>query len=216
MSSYKFVIVGAGGFGREVYVWLRDWIASSAESHQYEISGFLDDSPAALERFTGLPPIISSIDGYQHQDGMTLVCAIGNPKIKKAVAEKLQAKGARFFSLIHPTAIVGTRVSLGEGVVICPHAVLSADISIGDFVTINSATTVGHDASVGSFSTTSGHCDITGGAQLAEGVFMGSHSVVVPKVSIGAYAVIGAASVVIRKVAPGTTVFGVPAKRIAG
>lgn len=216
MSTYRIIIVGAGGLGREVYVWLRDWIASSAESHQYVISGFLDDSPAALERFTGLPPIISSIDGYQHQDGLMLVCAIANPKIKKIVAEKLQAKGARFFSLIHPTAIVGTRVSIGDGVVICPRAVLSTDISIGDFVTINSATTVAHDVSVGSFSTVSGHCDITGGVQLAEGVFMGSHAVVVPRVSIGAYAVIGAASVVIRKVSPGITVFGVPAKRISG
>ena len=57
---------------------------------------------------------------------------------------------------------------------------------------------------------------MTGGVQLAEGVFMGSHAVVVPKVTVGAYAVIGASSVVIRKVASGSTVFGVPAKRIAG
>lgn len=216
MSAYKFLIVGAGGFGREVYGWLTDWIARSTQSNDYEISGFLDDSASALEGFTGLPPVISSIDEYQHQGGVLLVCAIANPKIKKSIAEKMKTKGACFFSLIHPTAIVGARVTLGDGVVICPNAVLSTDIAIGDFVTINVGSTVGHDAFVGSFSTISGHCDVTGGVKLAEGVFMGSHAVVAPKVSVGAYAVIGAASVAIRKVAPGVTVFGVPAKRISG
>ncbi|AZC27860.1 acetyltransferase [Pseudomonas sessilinigenes] len=216
MSIQKFVIVGAGGFGREVHVWLRDWISQSAQPDEYEIIGFLDDSSAALERFEAMPPILSSIDGFEPQDDILLVCAIANPKIKKTVSEKLLAKGARFFSLVHPSAIVGTRVMLGEGVVICPHTVLSTDLIIGNFVTVNSATTVGHDTSVGSYSTISGHCDITGGVQLSEGVFMGSHAVVVPKVVVGEYAVIGASSVVIRKVAPGVTVFGVPAKRISG
>lgn len=216
MSIRKFIIVGAGGFGREVYGWLSEWIACSAQSSESEIIGFIDDNQSALERFTGLPHILSSIDDYSHQDGVLLVCAIGNPKIKKIVTEKLLAKGACFFSLIHPRAVIGPRVKLGDGVVVCPCAVLSTDITIGDFVTINSASTVGHDASVGSFSTLSGHCDVTGGVHLAEGVFMGSHAAVVPNVSVGAYAVIGASSVVIRKVAPGVTVFGVPAKRISG
>lgn len=216
MSTFKFLIVGAGGFGREVYGWLSDWIAGSSQAHEYEIAGFLDDCPSALERFSGLPPVVSSIGDYQHQDGLLLVCAIGSPKVKRKITEQLLAKGARFFTLIHPRATIGPRVTLGNGVVICPNAVLSTDLTIGDFVTINAASTVGHDASIGSYSTLSGHCDITGGVQLAEGVFMGSHAAVVPNVSVGAYAVIGAASVVIRKVAPGVTVFGVPAKRISG
>ncbi|WP_080944735.1 acetyltransferase [Pseudomonas synxantha] len=215
MSVKKFVIVGAGGFGREVYVWLRDWIERNVPN-EHQIIGFLDDAPAALERFSDLPPVISSIDGYAHQDGVVLVCAIADPKIKEIVSAKLLAKGAHFFSLVHPTAIVGTRVLIGEGVVVCPNTILSTDLEIGDFVTINSSTTIGHDTSIGSYSTISGHCDVTGGAQLAEGVFMGSHAVVLPKVNVGAYAVIGASSVVIRKVASGVTVFGVPAKRIAG
>jgi sugar O-acyltransferase (sialic acid O-acetyltransferase NeuD family) len=216
MSTQKFVIVGAGGFGREVFVWLRDWIAQRVQPDEYEIIGFLDDCPTVLDRFGEMPPIISSIDAYQHKDGVALVCAVADPKIKKIIAEKLLVKGARFFSLVHPTAIIGTRVILGEGIVICPHTVLSTDLTIGDFVTVNSATTVGHDTSIGDYSTISGHCDITGGVKLAEGVFMGSHAVVVPKVAIGEYAVVGASSVVIRKVAPGVTVFGVPAKRISG
>ena len=216
MSAKKFVIVGAGGFGREVYVWLKDWIGLSASPAEYQIIGFLDDAPAALERFPDMPPIICSIDVYEHQEDVVLVCAIADPKIKRIVSDKLLEKGAQFFSLIHPTAIVGTRVVIGEGVVICPNTILSTDLEIGNFVTINSATTIGHDTSVGSYSTISGHCDVTGGVQLAEGVFMGSHAVVAPKVTVGAYAVIGASSVVIRKVASGSTVFGVPAKRIAG
>jgi hypothetical protein len=85
MNKQKFVIVGAGGFGREVYVWLRDWISHTAQPGEYEISGFLDDSSTALERFGAMPPILSSIDDYQHQDGVLLVCAIAEPMIKNVV-----------------------------------------------------------------------------------------------------------------------------------
>ncbi|AZF04445.1 NeuD/PglB/VioB family sugar acetyltransferase [Pseudomonas sp. R5-89-07] len=216
MSGKKFVIVGAGGFGREVYVWLKDWIDHSDKPETYKIVGFLDDSSTALGRFSDVPSIISSIDDYVHQDGVFLVCAIADPKIKKAVSDRLIAKGAEFFSLVHPSVIVGTRVVVGVGVVVCPNTILSTDLTVGDFVTINSATTIGHDTSIGRYSTISGHCDVTGGVQLGEGVFMGSHAVVVPKVTVGAFAIIGASSVVIRKVAPGVTVFGVPAKKIAG
>jgi sugar O-acyltransferase (sialic acid O-acetyltransferase NeuD family) len=131
------------------------------------------------------------------------------------VVEKLLAKGAQFFTLIHPTAIVGENVKIGRGVLICPYSVLTVDLTVGDFVTINLLCTIGHDAEIGDFSTLSCHCDVTGGVVLEAEVFMGSRSSILPKVRVGRGAVVGAGSVVLRKVAPGSVVFGVPAKRIS-
>ncbi|HWK61608.1 MAG TPA: acetyltransferase [Eoetvoesiella sp.] len=208
----KLYIVGAGGFGREVYAWLCDWCNVNPD---WIIVGFVNDIASALDEFPGLPPIVSTIDGFQPQENAWLVCAIADPVGKKDVVKRLRGKEVPFFTLIHPSVIVGQRAKIGEGVVICPRTVVSSDLHIGDFATINSACTIGHDTSIGAYSTLSGHCDVTGGVVLDEGVFMGSHAVVLPKGHVGHGASVGAGSVVLRKVAPGETVFGVPAKRIS-
>lgn len=213
MNVTKLIIVGAGGLGREVHSWLKDWVEHNSG---YMIGGFLDDGSLSLNRFNHYADILSTIDAYEPAEDERLLVAIGKPSDKKFVVEKLLAKGAQFFTLIHPTAIVGENVKIGRGVLVCPFSVLSVDLTIGDFVTVNSLCTVGHDTHIGDFSTLSGHCDLTGGAVLEEEVFMGSRSSVLPKVRVGKGAVVGAGSVVLRAVKPGDVVFGVPAKRISG
>lgn len=213
MNIKKLIIVGAGGLGREVHSWLKDWVEHNPG---YVIGGFIDDGSLSLNRFNHYADILSTIDAYEPADDELLLCAIGKPADKKYVVEKLLAKGASFFTLIHPTAIVGENVTIGRGVLVCPFSVLSVDLLVGDFVTINSLCTVGHDTVIGQFSTLSGHCDLTGGAVLEDEVFLGSRASVLPKVRVGKGAVVGAGSVVLRAVKPGSVVFGVPAKCISG
>ena len=61
----------------------------------------------------------------------------------------------------------------------------------------------------------SAHVDLTGFVSADEGAFFGSHASVLPKVHVGAFAKVGAGSVAVRHVPAGTTVMGVPAKRIS-
>ena len=219
-TTNKLVIMGAGGFGREVHAWLIDSIkhgvCQPTTDTVWEVAGFIDDTPDALNTFAGVPPILSNFEAYQAQPNTYVVCAIANPVVKKRLTEKSLAKGVEFFTLIHPSVVIGTNVVIGKGSVICPFTVLSTDLEVGEFVTINSGCTIGHDSSIANYCTLSGHCDVTGGVKLREGAFLGSHAVIVPNVIVGEYAVVGAGSVAIRKVAPGVTVFGVPAKRISG
>ncbi|MET0611326.1 MAG: acetyltransferase [Pseudomonas caspiana] len=213
MKTQKLLIVGAGGFGREVHAWLTDWVDLNPG---WSIAGFINDGEGSLNRFNHYPDIVSTVDAYVPRHDEHLVCAIANPADKRKVVEKLLAKGSVFFSLVHPSAVIGENVKIGQGTVICPFALLSVDLTVGAFVTINVSCTIGHDAFIGDFSTLSGQCDVTGGVILEEEVFMGTHASVLPKVRVGRQAVIGAGSVAIRNVAEGTTVFGVPAKRISG
>lgn len=213
MNIKTLLIVGAGGFGREVHAWLVDWIE---QNEGWRIGGFINDGPGSVARFGHYPDVVSSVDDYQPQPDEYLVCAIGKPSDRRMVVEKLLARGAEFFTLIHPTAVIGENVSIGRGSVICPTCVLSADIEIGAFVNINIGCVVGHDATLGDFCTLSAHCVITGACVLEEEVFMGTHASLIPKVRAGKQSVIGSASVAVRNVAAGTTVFGVPAKRISG
>lgn len=207
----RLVIVGAGGFGREV---LGFAASSSSNGSEWFIGGFLDRNAHALERYGVSYPILGDPQLYAPAQDDLFVCAVGDPEIKLALCRSLSAKGASFTSLIHSTSLVGDRSRLGRGCILCPYTVVTSDVRIGDFVTVNSHSGIGHDAVIGDGCTLSAFCDVTGHVELGEGTFMGSHSCVLPGVAIGKYARIGAGTAVMRRVTSGVTVMGVPARVI--
>jgi len=207
----RVLIVGAGGFGREVLTYVRDVLGGA---HPQTTMGFVDDDLKALDGYDTGASIVSTVRDYEPQPTDGLIMALGAPRTKLSVAQLLMERGARFLTLIHPTAYVGQRVTLGEGVVLCPMAGISCDVSIGDFVALNGYATLGHDVTVGEGCTLSAHIDVTGCAQLGRGVFLGSHATVLPGVQVGDFATVGVGSAVIKRVKPGQTVIGVPAKAL--
>lgn len=209
----NLLIIGAGGFGREVYSWACDMYECNRE---WQILGFLDDDKNALNGYDYPINIISSLTDYKAQPNDIFVCAIGNPKIKQSCVEKLKKNGdAQFINIIHPSSVIAKNTKIGEGVILCPMTIVSADADLGDFVTMNSHSNVGHDTKIGKWSQISGYCDITGGVTIGEKVFMASSATILPRIKIGNDAIIGAGSVVVRNVEENTTVFGNPAKKIS-
>ncbi len=208
----NIIIVGAGRFGREICCWLEQMLDPAT----IRIKGFLDDtravSPCLNDEYPY--PLLGAIDAYAPGAGDAFVIAIAEPADKLRIAAALQAKGAVFFTLIHPSAVLARTATVGQGAIICPFAMLSADSVTGDFVTINSYSGIGHDAVIGDGTTLSSHVDITGGVIVEAGVFFGSSAVVLPQLRIGSGARIGAGAIVMRAVAAGSTVYAMPAKKL--
>ncbi len=204
----NLIIVGAGGFGREVYCWATQ---SPSFEKDWNIKGFLDDDRKLLGKKIHGVPVIGTIKEYQITEHDVFTCAIGDPLTKKRVCEYLLGKGGFFGNIIHPSVVIGGRVNMGQGIILCPHVVLTCDITIGDFVSINLACTVGHDSEVGKWTTVSPNCNIAGGSKLGEGVFFGSNVTILPKAQIGDFSIVGAGSVVLKRVDANKTVFGIPA-----
>lgn len=209
----RLLIVGAGGFGREMLGWVNTIPISKRD---WEVAGFLDANPHALDGFSIEYPILGDPTTYTPSSGDILICAIAKPVDKLRVCRDLVARGAGFLTFIHPMAIAGPGCVIGEGSVLCPGAVISTNVTLGCFVTLNVYATVGHDAVLGDGCTLNGHSDVTGCCRLGEGVFIGSHASVLPNAVIGDYALIGGGSVVLRRAKSHSTVMGVPAKQIAG
>lgn len=205
------IVVGAGKFGREVLTWANQAIRKGSP---WRIKGFLDDRPDILHGFGCAEPILGSVEDYEPETGDAFLCAVGEPVLKRHYCSLLEAKGAKFATLIHPTALVGRDVRIGEGSILGPYTQLSCDIQLGKHVFLGTFSSAGHDTVIGNWSQISGHCGINGNAVLEDGVFLGSHACILPSARIGAWAYVGAGSVVLRRVKPFTKVFGNPATQI--
>lgn len=71
------LIIGARGFGREVYNLFMECKHLHSE---YYCIGFLDDNTNALNNYHNYPPIISSVEEYQVKEDDVFICALGEPK----------------------------------------------------------------------------------------------------------------------------------------
>ncbi len=201
----RLVIIGAGGFAREIRAW-------AASGDAWTIKGFVDDNLTARTDSRLRAPVLGRIEDYAPEPDDVFLCAVGTPALRRALTEKIKARGGRFARLVHPSAIVADSAHLGEGVIVCPLALVSADTRVEEGAVVYYHSSVDHDAVVGPFTQISGHCDIMGGVGVGADVFLGSHAAILPRVKIGDRAVIGAGAVVTRDVADDKTVIGIPAR----
>ena len=208
----QLVIIGAGGFGREVLDWARQ---SEAHGRDWLVKGFLDDNPQALDRFSVGVPLLGSVAAYRPEADEVFVCAMGNVAAKRRCVEAIRGRGGEFVRVVHRTAVVSGAAVLGAGAILCPGSIVTANARLGDFVAVNLNSIVAHDAVVGDWSQLHCHVDITGGVVLGEGVLVGSHASVLPGVRVGDGAIVGAGAVVMRDVPAGATVYGSPARLLA-
>jgi sugar O-acyltransferase (sialic acid O-acetyltransferase NeuD family) len=204
----RILIVGAGGFGREVLQWARDAWPAQADL----IAGFLSDDLKRLDSFSTGVSILSAVHEYYPAEGDYLLLGVGIPYSRRHVAEKLQARGARFMSLIHPRAVVAASAVIGEGSIICPFAVVSDSARLGRCVLVNYHASLGHDSVAGDYAVMSPYATLGGAARVGDEVFLGLHASVGPGKNLGARSKVSANSCVLTSAPSDSIVFGVPGR----
>lgn len=203
------IIAGAGGFGREALALAK---TLNEIEPRWNIRGFINDIPDALDGVKCTHKIIGTIKDWQPSENEVFVIGISSPAGKEKVAGILKAKGAKFVTLIHPAALISEDAVFGEGCIIGGRSSVGGGAVIGDFVHI-AGSMIGQDAVIGDYSTTTGFANITN-AKLGKRVFVGSHAVILNKLKVGDDAFVCAGSIVFNNVKAGTKVFGNPAKRM--
>lgn len=206
------VIVGCGGFGREVH----DVIdAINAVEATWNVIGYVDDAPSPentqLIEARG-QRVLGGIDDLLQRDPVAYTIGIGRTRTRRGIDEKFLARGWQAATLIHPSVTMGHDVRIGEGSVICAGARLTTNIALGRQTHLNLNVTVGHDCTLGDYLSVNPLVAISGWVTTGECVMFGTHSAILQNLSVGADAVIGAGSCVVKNVPSDVTVKGVPAK----
>jgi sugar O-acyltransferase (sialic acid O-acetyltransferase NeuD family) len=207
-TPQRILIVGAGGFGREVLHWAR---AAWPDAGSL-IAGFLSADRDILAGRPDALPILGDPATFTPQPGDAFLLAIGIPGVRRRVAESLSARGAEFLTLVHPTAIIAPTAALGPGTVVCPHAIVSDAAQVGRCVLVNYHASLAHDSVAGDFAVLSPYATLAGGACIGADVFLGLHASVGPGVTVGHCSKVAANSCALADVPPESLVHGVPGR----
>ncbi|WP_339096966.1 acetyltransferase [Deinococcus sp. VB142] len=213
-APQRLVIVGTGGLARELHELVED-INAAASAPAWDIVGWLDSNAATHGTQVHGRPVLGDLDWLKSNADVSVVIGIGTPPTRRKVAERIRALGhTRFATLIHPTAVIGRRVEIGEGTVICANVTTTTDYKIGRHVLINIMATVAHDDVLHDYVTIAPAAVISGNVTIGEGTDLGTNATVNQGVEIGAWSIVGSGAVVIKSLPDNCTAVGAPAKPI--
>ena len=202
--SKKLVIIGAGGHGKVA--------ADIASKSGYTEIVFLDDVFIAKECLGY--PVVGKLNMADRFGDCDFFVAVGNPKIREEILTELSEKGVKAATLIHPSAVLGKNVSVGEGTIIAAGAVVNPDAVIGKGVIINTGATVDHDNIIEDYAHISVGAHLAGTVKVGKSTWVGIGAVVSNNINICGSCNIGAGAVVVKDIDESGTYIGVPARRI--
>lgn len=213
-NRIDLAIYGSGGLAREI-AWLAH--AWNQGAGVYRVVAYIDDDEARLGSTVGDVPVLSLDQLDEQHPGVDVAIGIGNPSVRRKIAERLTQRGLRSPVLVDPMVREPDRTTFGEGSVICAGTLITCDVSIGRHVHVNLDCTIGHDAVLEDYATLAPGVHVSGWVRIEEGAYVGTGASIIngregAPLVIGAGATVGAGAVVTRDVEPGRLVVGVPAK----
>lgn len=210
-AALPLVIFGAGGFGREVLVLLRQL---NEVQPTWRLQGFYDDQPPAAATINGLPYLGTAADLNATTEPLAVAVAVGSPAARAAVVARLTSPQLSFPALVHPGVALHPyqNIQVGEGTIIQKDVNLMTDLRIGRFVVLNVGTILGHDAVVEDFCSLMCHVDLSGYVHVETGCYLGTKSTIIQGLRMGARSTLGAGAVAVRDLPAGVTAAGVPAR----
>lgn len=198
------IIIGGGGHAKVLADCL---LLSSAR-----ILGVADPKYAdkSLKPFYGLEGIGDDQDiSKWRPDEVELVNGIGSlpgSDLRLNIFLRFKRFDFKFATVIHPSAIVGREVLLGEGAQLMAGAIIQTGTKIGDNCIVNTRVCVDHDCQIGAHSHLAPGATICGGVRLGEQVHVGAGASIGNHLSVGKDSVIGAGASVVRDLLEATTV----------
>jgi len=217
LGCQKLVIIGAGGFAREVK-WLADDITKSSQCpEEYEFAGYVVSDTDKVSELDSADQILGNFDWLKENPEAfdCLAMGIGNAAPRLKVSNELEKQyGPRYWpALIHPSAhFEKSSAKVSHGVQICANVIGTVNLVFEPFAMVNLACTLGHEAILGRSCTLNPTVNISGGVNIGAGALIGTGAQILQYLNVGCNAIVGGGSVVTKDVDDGTLVVGIPAK----
>lgn len=208
------VIVGAGGFGREV-AWLIEDINKKEDS--WNILGYIDDNASNHGKVLNNVKILGGFQWLEEnpkREEIYFVCAVGNPITKELLVRRCETLGLKPATLIHPSVIMSNYNTIGEGSIICAGNIITVNVEIGNHVIVNLDCTIGHDAVIKDYCTILPSVNVSGNTLIEKLSEIGTGTQIIQGIKIGEETIVGAGAAVVKDLPGKCTAVGIPAKVI--
>jgi sugar O-acyltransferase (sialic acid O-acetyltransferase NeuD family) len=189
----KKALIGYGGHAREV-------MAQMGKN----LPCFVDDEYVTSET---LP--LSEFNPKKYK----VMVALGDSKKRFDMVSKLP-KNTKYFSFIHPTALLMENVTVGKGSFVGANSILTTNIKIGSHALINRGNQIGHDSEIGDYFSMMPGSIVSGNVRIYDCVYMGNNSCIKERLSVHSLSTIGMGAMVVNHINDSGTYVGIPAKKI--
>ena len=206
----KIIIIGARIDGHSGVI--QDVIEEIGE---YEVVGFVDNTPKLQNTNINGIPVIGSTDQLNSLKVPTknFHIAIGENISRYKLFKILKSRNFNIETIVHPSATVSKYSTLGEGCFIAPHAVVNNGSNIGSVTIINTGAIVEHHNQVGDAVHFAPGVKTAGRVKIGKFSFIGLGATILPDINVGTGVMVGAGSTVVKDVPSNTTMIGYAARK---
>lgn len=206
----RIIVIGASGHARII-------IDCLERGGEYQVAGLLDDRlPVGEERF-GLPILGAPGDIAKLAAEYALaggVVGIGDNWTRRLVYQAVRelAPDFRFVSVIHPSAQIGSDVTIGDGSVVMAGGIVSPGATVGNNCVISTNSSLGHESTMNEHGSLSPKVATGGNVRIGTCTAVMLGVSIAHGVTIGDHTVVGAGSLVLRDLPSNCVAYGTPAK----
>jgi len=217
VDSKKLVIIGAGGFAREVRMLAEDITRDPGGDADFRFAGYLVSDPSHPGPHDSAEEILGDFSWLKDNPDQwdCLAMGIGNAAPRLKVADELEADhGPEYWpALVHPSAhFDADSCQVGYGAQICANVIGTVNLVLEPFAMVNLSCTLGHEAVLKRACTLNPSVNISGGVVVGRGVLVGTGAQILQYLEIGDHSIVGAGALVTKSLPEGVTAVGMPAK----
>lgn len=137
---------------------------------------------------------------YFKEKNKSFILAIGQPALRRQMAEKFIKLGGRLTTYISPFATVSPYAIVQTGATILSNIIIEPGTEIREGCLLNKTSNVGHGCIIGEYSELAPAVILTGEVELGENCYIGTGTIILPKVKVGKGTSIAAGAVVKKNI----------------
>ena len=198
-------IIGSGELAGEIF----DLINSCDEKNKYSKIFFVD-LKSNSEKNT-----VSEEEFFKSDvNNSRIIIAMGEPEMRRKMAEKYFQKGFKMATFIHPKSCIAKTAVIKEGCVVFPFVYVAVNTVIGSNSIIHASCCIENDCKTGENCFISSNSFIGAKTTVENNCFIGPSSVLRDTVIIKENDIIGMGSVVTKSTEGNSVYVGNPARKI--